>query len=65
MLGEPGEDAEWDPGTITGMAPSQDALSRLIDRLDVERGPLDTAEDEAEIRRIMGLLGGPVDDQFE
>lgn len=43
----------------------QRALGLLLDQLDVERGPLDTAEDEAEIRRIMGLLGGPVDDQFE
>lgn len=35
------------------------ALGELLDRLDDERGPLDTPEDEAEIQRFMRLLGGP------
>ena len=36
----------------------QRALAALLDRLGAERGPLDTAEDEAEIARFMRLLGG-------
>lgn len=36
-------------------------LDLLLDRLAKEDGPLDTAEDEAEIRRYMRLLGGPED----
>jgi antitoxin CcdA len=36
----------------------QRALGELLDRLDDERGPLDTPEDEAEIQRFMLLLGG-------
>lgn len=35
------------------------ALGELLDRLADEDGPLDTAEDEAEIARFMRLLGGP------
>jgi post-segregation antitoxin (ccd killing protein) len=35
------------------------ALGELLDRLAAEDGPLDTAEDEAEIARFMRLLGGP------
>jgi antitoxin CcdA len=37
------------------------ALGELLDRLDRERGPLDTPEDETEIRRFMRLLGGPAE----
>lgn len=40
----------------------QRALSGLLDRLAAERGPLDTAEDEAEIARFMRLLGGVPDE---
>ena len=36
------------------------ALGTLLDRLSDEAGPLDTAEDEAEIVRYMRLIGGPV-----
>jgi len=36
----------------------QRALARLLDRLEIAEGPLDTAEDEAEIQRFMRLLGG-------
>ena len=36
----------------------QRALGDLLDRLADERGPLDSAEDEAEIARFMRLLGG-------
>lgn len=36
----------------------QQALGDLLDRLDAERGPLDTPEDETEIARYMTLLGG-------
>jgi hypothetical protein len=36
----------------------QQALANLLDRLADERGELDTPEDEAEISRYMGLLGG-------
>jgi hypothetical protein len=36
----------------------QRALGEVLDRLDDERGPLDTPEDEAEIQRFMRLLGG-------
>lgn len=43
----------------------QRALGLLLEQLDVERGSIDTPEDEAEIRRIMGLLGGLVDEQVE
>lgn len=39
----------------------QQALAGLLDRLDAERGPLDTPEDEAEIARYMTLLGGPAE----
>jgi len=35
------------------------ALARYLDRLATEEGPLDTPEDEREIQRLMGLLGGP------
>ena len=37
----------------------QRALGKLLDRLEAERGPLNTPEDEAEIQRFMELLGGP------
>jgi len=37
----------------------QRALTALLQRLDELHGPLDTAEDEAEIARLMRLLGGP------
>jgi len=37
------------------------ALSQLLERLEGEDGPLDTPEDEAEIARIMQLLGGEPD----
>jgi Arc/MetJ-type ribon-helix-helix transcriptional regulator len=40
----------------------QRALSGLLGRLAAERGPLDTAEDEAEIARFMRLLGGVSDE---
>lgn len=43
----------------------QQALSDLLDRLDSERGPLDTPEDEAEIARYMNLLGGPAEQAGE
>jgi hypothetical protein len=36
----------------------QRALAGLLDRLADERGALGTSEDEAEISRYMGLLGG-------
>ncbi|ONH29933.1 hypothetical protein BL253_15670 [Pseudofrankia asymbiotica] len=36
------------------------ALRALLDRLDQQDGPLDTAEDQEEIARYMRLLGGPV-----
>jgi len=36
----------------------QQALADLLDHLAVERGALDTPEDEAEIARYMRLLGG-------
>jgi hypothetical protein len=36
----------------------QQALGDLLDHLAVERGALDTPEDEAEIARYMRLLGG-------
>ena len=36
----------------------QRALGDLLDRLADERGPLDSAEDEAEIAHFMRLLGG-------
>lgn len=36
----------------------QRALGEFLDRLDHERGPLDTAEDKAEISRFMQLLSG-------
>ncbi|WP_007514804.1 type II toxin-antitoxin system CcdA family antitoxin [Pseudofrankia saprophytica] len=38
------------------------ALRTLLERLDEQDGPLDTAEDEEEIARYMRLLGGPADD---
>ncbi|HET9256897.1 MAG TPA: type II toxin-antitoxin system CcdA family antitoxin [Pseudonocardiaceae bacterium] len=37
-----------------------EALGALLDRLAAERGPLDTPEDEAEMRRFAELLGGRV-----
>jgi Arc/MetJ-type ribon-helix-helix transcriptional regulator len=43
----------------------QRALSGLLDRLAAERGPLDTAEDEAEIARFMRLLGGVSDESSQ
>ena len=43
----------------------QKALGEFLDRLDAERGPLDTPEDEAEIRRYMRLLGGYPDQPWE
>jgi antitoxin CcdA len=43
----------------------QKALGDFLDRLDAERGPLDTPEDEAEIRRYMRLLGGFPDEMWE
>lgn len=39
----------------------QRGLDLLLDRLAAEDGPLDTEEDEVEIRRFMRLLGGPED----
>jgi hypothetical protein len=36
----------------------QKALGEFLDRLDAERGFLDTPDDEAEIARYMRLLGG-------
>lgn len=36
----------------------QRALRALLDRLSEEHGPLDSAEDEAEMARISQLLGG-------
>lgn len=39
----------------------QRGLDLLLDRLAAEDGPLDTEEDEVEIRRYMRLLGGPED----
>jgi hypothetical protein len=36
----------------------EDALGELLKRLDAEHGPLDSADDEAEIARLMTLLGG-------
>jgi antitoxin CcdA len=43
----------------------QRALGELLDRLADERGPLDSAEDEAEIARFMRLLGGAAEDAHE
>ena len=37
----------------------QQALAVLLQRLDELHGPLNSAEDEAEIARVMRLLGGP------
>jgi len=37
----------------------QQALAVLLQRLDELHGPLNSAEDEAEIARLMRLLGGP------
>ena len=37
------------------------ALGDMLRRLDAEFGPLDTAEDRAEIARFMRLLGGEPD----
>lgn len=42
---------------------SREALGLLLDRLAAERGPLDTAEDEAEIWRFGELLGGPAESE--
>lgn len=36
----------------------QRALGEFLDYLETTEGPLDTAEDEAEIERFMRLLGG-------
>ena len=36
----------------------QEALGELLARLAHEHGPLDSAQDEAEIARYMQLLGG-------
>jgi antitoxin CcdA len=36
----------------------QQALADFLNHLDKTEGPLDTAEDEAEIQRFMRLLGG-------
>jgi post-segregation antitoxin (ccd killing protein) len=36
----------------------QRALAEFLDHLEKTEGPLDTAEDEAEIERFMRLLGG-------
>ncbi len=36
----------------------QRALTELLDRLEAERGRLDTEQDETEIARLMSLLGG-------
>jgi uncharacterized protein (DUF4415 family) len=41
------------------------ALGEFLDRLDAERGPLNTPEDEAEIRRYMIMLGGDPDEPWE
>ena len=41
------------------------ALGEYLDRLDAERGPLNTPEDEAEIRRYMIMLGGDPDEPWE
>lgn len=43
----------------------QRALTVLLDELAAEHGPLDTAEDEEEVRRYMRLLGGPQDAREE
>jgi hypothetical protein len=43
----------------------QRALGALLDRLEAERGRLDTPEDEAEIQRFMELLGGPAGPDVE
>ena len=43
----------------------QQALADLLDRLEAERGVLDTAEDEAEITRYMRLLGGRAEEPGE
>lgn len=40
----------------------QQALADLLDHLADERGRLDTPEDEAEIARYMGLLGGAAEE---
>jgi antitoxin CcdA len=41
------------------------ALGQLLDALAEERGPLDTAEDAAEIARFMRLLGGSPDNSAD
>lgn len=41
------------------------ALGEYLDRLDAERGLLDSPEDEAEIRRYMIMLGGDPDGPWE
>jgi uncharacterized protein (DUF4415 family) len=41
------------------------ALGEFLDRLDAERGPLNTPEDEEEIRRYMIMLGGDPDEPGE
>ena len=38
----------------------QRALTDLLERLDLEAGPLDSKDDEAEIARYMRLLSGQV-----
>ncbi|WP_163512489.1 type II toxin-antitoxin system CcdA family antitoxin [Fodinicola acaciae] len=37
----------------------QAALAAMLDEMAAERGPLDSADDEALIRHYMRLLGGP------
>jgi antitoxin CcdA len=37
------------------------ALDTLLEHLAEQNGPLDTPEDEAEMHRLMELMGGPVD----
>jgi hypothetical protein len=41
------------------------ALADLLNHLAIERGRLDTPEDEAEIARYMSLLGGAAEDLGE
>lgn len=41
------------------------ALGTLLKELDERHGPLDTADDEAEIRRLTRLLGGAADEAEE
>jgi hypothetical protein len=43
----------------------QEALGKYLDRLDAERGPLDTPRDAAEIARHMRLLSGIPDESLE